>query len=115
VDYPFATAYSITKTALIRYVGCLQQEVKDTDIQLFAIHPGEVGGTQLANVDYVTKDYVKKEAPEVREFVQETLKTILTCHTRLPAWTSVFLASGKVRSTAHMTNIVGEGTERKVY
>ena len=100
MDHPYSTAYSVTKAALIRYVGCLQEEVKDTDIQLFAIHPGEVAGTQLEHIDYVTKDYVKKEAPEVREFIAGMLKTILNCHTRLPAWTSVFLSSGKVRSTA---------------
>src|SRR5579859_6729492 len=63
MDHPFSTAYSISKAGLIRFVGCLQLEVKDNNIQAFAVHPGEVGGTKLADIKYVTKDYVRKEAP----------------------------------------------------
>jgi len=96
MDHPYSTAYSISKAGLIRFVGCLQLELKDTAIQTFAVHPGEVGGTQLADIKYVTKDYVQKEAPEVPKFIEGVLNEILKCHTRLPAWTSVFLASGKV-------------------
>jgi len=96
MDHAFSTAYSISKAGLIRFVGCLQKELEDTDVQAFAVHPGEVGGTQLADVKYVTKDYVQKEAPEVPETIGKLLDSILNCHTRLPAWTSVYLASGKV-------------------
>jgi|SRR5579862_2345099 NAD(P)-dependent dehydrogenase (short-subunit alcohol dehydrogenase family) len=96
MDHPFSTAYSISKAGLIRFVGCLQKELEGTDVQAFAVHPGEVGGTQLADIKYVTKDYVREEAPEVPEFIGKVLNSILNCHTRLPAWTCVFLASGKV-------------------
>lgn len=96
MDHPYSTSYSVSKAALIRFVGCLQTELKDTNVRTFAIHPGEVGGTQLADIKYVTKDYVQKEAPHVPEFIGGMLNKILQCHTRLPAWTSVYLASGKV-------------------
>jgi NAD(P)-dependent dehydrogenase (short-subunit alcohol dehydrogenase family) len=99
MDAPFSSAYNVSKAGLIRFVGCVQREVENTDIQLFAVHPGEVGGTQLGDVNYVTKDYVRQEAPEVPEHVGPLLRKILDCHTRLPAWTSVFLASGKVNSS----------------
>lgn len=97
MDHPYSTAYSISKAGLIRFVGCLQGELIGTKIETFAVHPGEVGGTQLEDIKYVTKDYVQKEAPEVPELISKVLGSILNCHTRLPAWTCVFLASGKVR------------------
>ena len=96
MDHPYLTAYSISKAGLIRFVGCLQGELKDTNVQSFAVHPGSVGGTQLADIKYVTKDYVREQAPEVPEFIGGMLNKILTCSTRLPAWTCVFLASGRV-------------------
>jgi len=96
MDLAFSTAYSISKAGLIRFVGCLQPELKDTKIQTFAVHPGEVAGTQLSDIKYVTKDYVRKERPEVAEQIGSLLKEILNCHTRLPAWTCVFLATERV-------------------
>lgn len=116
MDHPYSTAYSISKAGLIRFVGCLQLELKDTNIQTFAVHPGEVGGTQLADIKYVTKDYVQKEAPEVPEFIGKVLGEILKCHTRLPAWTSVFLASGKVHLLVNGRRLtVGCSVEGEVY
>src|SRR5271154_7088324 len=103
MDHPFSNAYSVSKAGLIRFVGCLQMELKDTKVAAFAVHPGEVGGTQLANIKYVTKDYVQKEAPEVPAFIEGVLNSILNCHTRLPAWTSVFLASGRVNTLSEIT------------
>ena len=96
MDHPFSSAYNISKAGLNRFVGCIQQEVNGTDIQLFAVHPGSVGGTQLADINYVTKPYDREQAPEVAKFIGGVLKSTLVCHTRLPAWTCVFLASGKV-------------------
>jgi len=100
MDHPFSTAYSISKAGLIRFVGCLQPELNDTNVQAFAVHPGEVGGTQLSDIKYVTKDYVRREAPEVPEFIGGVLSSILNCHTRLPAWTSVFLSTERVFPSA---------------
>jgi len=101
MDHPYSTAYSVSKAGLIRFAGCLQEELNEANskVQVFAIHPGSVGGTQLENVNYVTKEYIRKEAPEVPERVAGLLKSILLDHTRLPAWTSVYLASGRVPST----------------
>jgi NAD(P)-dependent dehydrogenase (short-subunit alcohol dehydrogenase family) len=96
MDIPHTTAYSVSKAGLIRFVGCLQLELKETKIQTFVLHPGEVGNTKLADVSYVTKDYVREQVPEIPMMIGGMLKTILNCHTRLPAWTCVFLATGKV-------------------
>jgi len=60
------------KNGLIRFAGCLQKELEDTNVQAFAVHPGEVGGTQLANTKYVTKDYVQKEAPKVPAHIEKS-------------------------------------------
>jgi NAD(P)-dependent dehydrogenase (short-subunit alcohol dehydrogenase family) len=98
MDAPFSIAYAISKAGLIRFAGCLNQELKDTNVHAFAVHPGEVGGTQLADIKYVTKDYIRQEAPEIPEYIGSVLDSILNCHTRLPAWTSVFLASKRVCS-----------------
>jgi NAD(P)-dependent dehydrogenase (short-subunit alcohol dehydrogenase family) len=114
MDHPYSTSYSVSKAALIRFVGCLQTELEKTNVKTFVMHPGSVGGTQLADIKYVTKDYVREQAPEVPEFIGGMLNTILTCHTRLPAWTSVFLASGKVVAQG-IVLIEGGCIGRKIY
>lgn len=115
MDHPYSTAYSISKAGLIRFVGCLQGELKDTNVQSFAVHPGEVGGTQLADIKYVTKDYIREQAPEVPEFIGGMLNKILTCSTRLPALTCVFLASGKVIPVSSTLLMIGGGFEREIH
>jgi NAD(P)-dependent dehydrogenase (short-subunit alcohol dehydrogenase family) len=115
MDHPYSTAYSISKSGLIRFVGCLQGELKDTNIQSFAVHPGSVGGTQLADIKYVTKDYIREQAPEVAEFIGGMLNKVLTHSTRLPAFTCVFLASGKVVPVFSTLFTIGGGLEGEIY
>ena len=46
LDYPGGLAYAVSKTAVIRAVGCIQLELEaeglGDDIQLYALHPGGV-------------------------------------------------------------------------
>jgi len=82
---------------MVRFATTLQVELKDTNIRTFVLHPGQIGTTKLGDINYVTKDYVRKAAPEIPKLIEGVLMTILDCSPRLPAWSCCFLFSSKVR------------------
>ena len=101
-DLPWAAAYSCAKTAITRFAGILQTELnilqKDTfgfeenGISVFSIHPGEVK-TKLHETSFPEK--TKKEAPYVREMMEKMAKMQPDFSAETPAWTCVYLATGK--------------------
>lgn len=92
---------------MVRFAGTLQNELKDTNIRTFVLHPGQVGTTKLSDINYVTKDYVRKAAPEIPKLIEGVLKTILDCTPKLPAWSCCFLFSSKVFSPFDETDSKG--------
>ncbi|KAJ5728878.1 uncharacterized protein N7483_003386 [Penicillium malachiteum] len=86
-DLPFTTSYNCAKTSITRFAGTLQAEMEqiqpkqhnaDNGIELFSIHPGEIE-TQLH----------QSAIPE------KTRKTRPHYAPRLPAWTVVWLCTGR--------------------
>jgi hypothetical protein len=89
----------------------LQNELKDTNIRTFVLHPGQVGTTKLSDINYVTKDYVRKAAPEIPKLIEGVLMTILDCTPKLPAWSCCFLFTSKVHRLSKGAN--GKSNELK--
>ena len=66
---PYAAAYSVAKTGLIRFTECLANEVKEHGISVFVIHPGSVHTSmedRAAASDAVAK-WMPHFIPMVRE------------------------------------------------
>ncbi|RDW71842.1 NAD(P)-binding protein-12 [Coleophoma crateriformis] len=103
-DLPWAAGYSCAKTAITRFAGILQHELdilqKDTfgfqssGIAVFSIHPGEVK-TQLHETAFPEK--TKTEAPYVVEHMEKMAKRHPEFKAETPAWTCVYLATGRGR------------------
>jgi NAD(P)-dependent dehydrogenase (short-subunit alcohol dehydrogenase family) len=100
-DLPWTTSYNCAKTAITRFAGTLQAELDQVQpitknvkngISVFSIHPGEIE-TQLHQTSFPEK--TKVEAPYVVEFMEKIGKKRPHFEGRLPAWTCVWLASGK--------------------
>ena len=72
----------MSKAGLIRFAGSLQTDLKDTGICTFAIHPGQVKNTQLGDINYVVKDYIREAAPEIPKLIGGLLDQILDCDPR---------------------------------
>jgi NAD(P)-dependent dehydrogenase (short-subunit alcohol dehydrogenase family) len=100
-DLPWTTSYNCAKTAITRFAGTLQAELDQVQpitkkvkngISVFSIHPGEIE-TTLHQTAFPEK--TKQEAPYVVEFMEMIGKKRPHFEGRLPAWTCVWLCSGK--------------------
>lgn len=100
-DLAWTTSYNCAKTAITRFAGTLQVELDQIQpitkkvqngISVFSIHPGEIE-TNLHQTSFPEK--TKTEAPYVVEFMEEIGKKRPHFEGRLPAWTCVWLCSGK--------------------
>jgi NAD(P)-dependent dehydrogenase (short-subunit alcohol dehydrogenase family) len=63
------SAYSVSKTALIRFTESTAIETKEHGIKVFAIHPGTVR-TPMNDYVYQSQE-VKARAPEVQQYFQQ--------------------------------------------
>ena len=95
-DNAYSIAYNVSKAGLIRFAASLQTEIAHTNIRTFSLHPGQVTNTKLSDINYVTKDYVREQAPDLAKHIKGILGQILDCSPRLPAWSCCFLFSPKV-------------------
>ena len=101
-NLPWTTAYNSGKIAITRFAGSLQAELEivqqveggfqENGIKTFSIHPGEIE-TDLHQTAFPEK--TKKEAPYVMDFMAKIGKNRPHFDVDLPAWTCVYLASGK--------------------
>lgn len=100
-DLPWTTAYNCAKTAIMRFAGTLQAELDqvqriekgvDNNIAIFSIHPGEVE-TSLHETAFPEK--TKRDAPYVVEHMAKISAKSVHFEGVLPAWTCVWLSSGK--------------------
>jgi NADP-dependent 3-hydroxy acid dehydrogenase YdfG len=100
-DLPWTTSYNCAKTAITRFAGTLQAELNqvqriergvENGVSVFSIHPGEVE-TQLHETAFPEK--TRREAPYVIEFMEGLAKKRPHFAGRLPAWTCVWLCSGR--------------------
>jgi NAD(P)-dependent dehydrogenase (short-subunit alcohol dehydrogenase family) len=66
---PLASAYNVSKTALIRFSETLAQETTDDGIRVFAIHPGTVRTPMNAYVH--DSPEVAVQAPGIQEWFQK--------------------------------------------
>jgi NAD(P)-dependent dehydrogenase (short-subunit alcohol dehydrogenase family) len=66
---PLASAYNVSKTALIRLSETLAQETADAGIQVFAIHPGTVRTPMNAFVH--DSPEVGEQAPPIQQWFRE--------------------------------------------
>ncbi|KAK4194115.1 Dehydrogenase/ reductase [Triangularia verruculosa] len=65
-NHPFMTAYSATKTALLRLHQCLELELQHTDVRLFYVQPGDVA-TALMGGRYSPEEAARR--PELAAMV----------------------------------------------
>ena len=105
LNLPWTTAYNCSKTAITRFAGTLQIEMDqvqklvngrpENGIELFSFHPGEVD-TDL----HVTAfpENLKTDAPYVLEHMNKISANRPQFGPELPAWTVVFLASGRAKA-----------------
>jgi NAD(P)-dependent dehydrogenase (short-subunit alcohol dehydrogenase family) len=100
-DLPWTTSYNCAKTAITRFAGTLQAELDQVQpitknvqngISVFSIHPGEIE-TSLHQTSFPEKTI--REAPYVVEFMEKIGKKRPHFEGRLPAWTCVWLCSGR--------------------
>ena len=101
-NLPWTTAYNSSKIAITRFAGSLQAELdivqkveggfEQNGIKTFSIHPGEIE-TDLHTTAFPEK--TKAEAPYVMEFMAKISKGKPHFEVGLPAWTCVWLASGR--------------------
>lgn len=101
-NLPWTTAYNCSKIAITRFAGSLQVELDTVQkveggfdhngISTFSIHPGEIE-TSLHQTAFPNK--TKVEASYVMEFMAKIGKNRPHFDIGLPAWTCVFLATGK--------------------
>ncbi|KAK2602287.1 hypothetical protein N8I77_008834 [Diaporthe amygdali] len=100
LNLPWTTAYNCAKTGITKFAGTLQVELDQLSamdehsngISVFSIHPGEIE-TDLHQTAYPEK--TKREAPYVIEHMAEISKRRPHYEGELPAWTCVWLCSGK--------------------
>lgn len=104
-NLPWTTAYNSSKIAITRFAGSLQAELDIIQkveggfdlngISTFSFHPGEIE-TKLHQTGFPEK--TKVEAPYVMDFMAKIERKRPHFDIGLPAWTCVFLASGKAES-----------------
>lgn len=101
-NLPWTTAYNCSKIGITRFAGSIQAELdiiqkvesgfEENGISTFSFHSGEIE-TSLHQTAFPEK--TKAEAPYVIEFMNKIGKNRPHFDIGLPAWTCVFLASGK--------------------
>ncbi|KAJ5717067.1 hypothetical protein N7488_002713 [Penicillium malachiteum] len=100
-DLPWTTSYNCAKTSITRFAGTLQAEMEilqrkqhnaDNGIEVFSIHPGEID-TQLHQTAIPEK--TRTEAPYVVDLLERLGKSRPHYAPRLPAWTVVWLCTGR--------------------
>ncbi|KAK4947783.1 hypothetical protein LTR10_013291 [Elasticomyces elasticus] len=104
-DLPWTTAYNCSKVAVTKFVGSLQAELEVVQkveggfeangIQLFSIHPGEIE-TDLHQTAF--PENLKNDAPYVLDHMAKIGAKRPHFSPDLPAWTVVFLATGKAKA-----------------
>ena len=72
VDFPFMTAYSTSKTGLMRLHQCLQLELSNTGVHNYVIQPGDVP-TSLAHEEGVINVKAVEELPVLRRMLEGTV------------------------------------------
>lgn len=100
LNLPWTTAYNCAKTGITKFAGTLQVELdqlsqmknESNGISVFSIHPGEIE-TDLHQTAYPEK--TKVEAPYVIEHMAGISKRRPHFEGELPAWTCVWLCTGK--------------------
>ncbi|KAJ9659592.1 hypothetical protein H2198_003005 [Neophaeococcomyces mojaviensis] len=105
--FPFTSAYSISKGGITQFASCLQAELdivqthpkagafEKNGIEVFSIHPGEIA-TELHKV--ALPPNLDRDAPYIVE-MRDKMKSVLPrFQAELPAWTTVFLASGRAHA-----------------
>jgi short-subunit dehydrogenase len=122
-NLPWTTAYNCSKIGITRFAGSLQAELdivqkvegrfEHNGISTFSFHPGEIE-TSLHQTAFPEK--TKTEAPYVVEFMERIGKNRPHFDVELPAWTCVFLASGKADKLkgqfVDCTRDIGEALEQ---
>jgi len=104
-NLPWTTAYNCSKSSVTKFAGTLQAELetiqiveggfKNNGIECFSFHPGEID-TDLHETAF--PENLKTEAPYVLDHMRKIGAKRPRFSPELPAWTVVFLASGKARS-----------------
>ncbi|KAF3064582.1 Dehydrogenase/reductase SDR family member 7B [Daldinia childiae] len=92
-NHPFMTAYSASKTALLRFHQCLKLELRDTNVYTFYVQPGDVT-TSLMDGTYDPEELAK--LPRLQAMIssmQDTIKSHNSDSSWLAANTCVMLAA----------------------
>ena len=105
MDLPWTTAYNCSKAAISKFAGSLHAELEvvqkieghfgENKIQVFSMHPGEIE-TDLHQTAF--PESLKTQAPYVLEHMAKIGAKRPHFAPELPAWTVVYLASGKARA-----------------
>ena len=66
-NFPYMTAYSASKTALLRFCQCLHLELEGTGVRTFYLQPGDVK-TKLMKDSFRTEELSKE--PRLNEMIQ---------------------------------------------
>ena len=95
MDLAWTASYAVSKAALIRFAGSMQEDYKDTALKFFSTHPGSVP-SKISLVENVTTQLVRNKMPEIPRFIETTLADFLHATAELSAWTCCYLFSSKV-------------------
>ncbi|KAJ5805662.1 Dehydrogenase/reductase SDR family member 7B [Penicillium pulvis] len=81
IDFPFMTAYSAAKTALLRFHQCLEQEIQGRGVSHFYLQPGDVATTLTHQPGVIDLDTVEK-VPALQKMLESTVgrSTASPCH-----------------------------------
>lgn len=91
--WPSASAYAISKTAVLRFSETVAAETKEHGISVFAIHPGIV---RTAMTEYCRdSDEVRQRAPTIQQWFQEFFAEGRDDPPEGAVQLVLFLASGK--------------------
>jgi len=97
IDYPFTVAYNVSKCAVIRMVGCIQEEIDRNEgmenVFCIALHPGGVVSNMSQQKGQKEPTSLLKAHPEQREFMSKAIKHFKTS-AEVCASTCVYLSSG---------------------
>lgn len=72
VNFSFMTAYSASKTALLRFHQCLELELKGRGVHNYFVQPGDVATDLTRSEDAINFETVEK-VPELREMLEATV------------------------------------------
>ncbi|KAJ5523331.1 Dehydrogenase/reductase SDR family member 7B [Penicillium frequentans] len=72
IDFPFMTAYSAAKTALLRFHQCLEQEIQGRGVLHFYLQPGDVATALTHQPGVIDLDTVEK-VPALQKMLESTV------------------------------------------